>query len=178
MLLFLMTLSDHDGEILFGIYSRLKYRLLYTAHSYVGDRAEDIVHDVFVKLSEKFEKNMGQLCDKQDYYFVTIVKNHAIDLLRREGRVPLVELEDTVFQDLKQEPDHQVLAKDEGARLRAFLEQLRPMYREVLEYKYLLGYGNQEIAELLQVSPSVVSTRIQRALGQLKKRFEEEDVMV
>lgn len=176
MIVLLLNLSDGEHEILYTIYARTKRRLLYVATSYLGDRAEDAIHDVFIQLAEKYENKMAELCDKQDYYFVTIVKNYAIDLLRKESRVEMVDIdeEESVFADECTEPDRQAMAQDQVDRLMAHLDRLKPSYRQVLEYKYLLGYSNGEIAEKLGVSPSVVSTRLQRALKQMRERFEQE----
>lgn len=176
MYLLILILSDIDNNIIYAIYTKNKRRLLWVASSYLGDRAEDAVHDVFVKLAERYENKIEELCDKPDYFFVTIVKNHAIDVLRREKRIEVVDIDDddSVFVDQMKSPEQQSLAKDDIGRLMDYLDQLKSSYREVLEYRYLLGYSNQEIAKVLKVSPSVVSTRIQRALGQLKERFEQE----
>lgn len=176
MFLLLLILSDAEQEVLYAVYTKNKKRLLWVASSYLGDRAEDAVHDVFLKLARKYENKMGELCDKPDYFFVTIVKNHAIDVLRRENRERMtgIDREDIVFVDEQKDPEQQSIARDEVARMMTYLDQLKPAYRQVLEYRYLLGYSNREIAEALQVSPSVVSTRLQRALGQLKERFERE----
>jgi len=173
----LLILSDAEQDILYAIYTENKRRLLWVASSYLGDRAEDIVHDVFLKLAQKYENKMEELCDKPDYFFVTIVKNHAIDVLRRENREEMtgIDREDSVFVDEKKNSEQQSIARDEVRRMMTYLDQLKPDYRQVLEYRYLLGYSNREIAEALQVSSSVVSTRLQRALGQLKERFEREN---
>ena len=176
MLLLILILSDADNEILYAIYTKNKRRLLRVAKSYMGDRAEDVIHDVFISLAEKFENGIEKLCDKQDYYFVTIVKNRSIDILRRESNAEVITIDEDefVFIDDSNQPDKHVLNQDDIERMMQYLDALKPKYREILEYKYLLGYANHEIAEQLGISVSVVSTRTQRALAQLRERFEKE----
>ena len=90
ILLVFISVLDSDGERAFieALYNSLDKRLLYVASSYLGkEKGEEAVQDVFVKLIEKFQKNIYELGDKQAYYFVTIVKNHCIDILRKEGRM-------------------------------------------------------------------------------------------
>jgi len=42
------------------------------------ERGEDAVHDVFVKLIEKFENNPEDLRDKPGQYWVIMVRNHSL----------------------------------------------------------------------------------------------------
>lgn len=182
MLLLMFLLASGSGNDCFtALYERLKRKLLYTAKLYLKDRAEDAVHDVFQKLWIKYENNLEELCDKPDAFFVTITKNHCIDILRKEKHFQYKDveegMEDTVFLDKTPSPEAKVVVKDEVKRLRHHLEHLKPMYREMLEYKYLLSYSNTEIAEELGISASLVSTRLERALKQMRERFEEEDVL-
>lgn len=86
-----------------------------------------------------------------------------------------IDEEESVFVDQGKRPEQHAMDRESVDRLISHLDQLKPKYREVLEYKYLLGYSNNEIAEILGISASVVSTRAQRALDQLKERFEQEE---
>jgi len=176
MLLLILILSDADNEILYTIYTNNKKRLVHVARAYLGDDAEDVVHDMLIALAEKYENKIEELCAKQDYFFVTIVKNRSIDILRKEKRENIVMLEDdeSIFIEESKQPEEEAIAKEEIDRLKSYLKWLKPKYREVLEYKYILGYSHQETADILQISSSLVSTRIRRAVKQLYERFEEE----
>ncbi len=172
----IFLLSNGERETILAIYNRLKRRLLYVARSYLQDGGEDAVQDVFCKLSEKYENKMQELCDKPDAFFVSIIRNHAIDLIRKEKGKQKLELDETIIFDESQAPEREILVKDEVSRLQRYLQDLKPIYRELLEYKFFLDYSNTEIAQALDISPSLVSTRLERALAQLRRRFEEEDV--
>lgn len=176
MFLLILILSEGDQKIIYTIYTRNKRRLLNVAKSYLGDRAEDVVHDTIISLAEKYENKMEELCVKQDYFFVTLVKNRSIDILRKEKRTNISELDgnESIFIEENKEPEPRLLLQDDIDRLVSYLDCLKPHYREVLEYKYILDYSQKEIAEILQISESSVSTRIGRALKQLKERFEKE----
>lgn len=176
MHILILILSDSDNDILYAIYAKNKKRLLHVAKSYLGDRAEDAVHDAFLSLAEKYESKIEELCDKQDYFFVTIVKNRSIDILRKEQRVEMIDIDEegSVFADQSKPLDQQMANQEALDRLIVHLGQLKPRFREIVEYKYLLEYSNSEIAKELGISPSLVSTRLQRALSQLRERFEKE----
>jgi len=174
-LFFILVLDGNSNGIIRAVYVKNKSRMLSVAKSYLGDRAEDAVHDVFIKLAEKFENNMEELCDKEAYYFVTIVKNHSTDIVRRDNHLQPFDFDEdeSVLIDEKS-PESIVVSKDEREQILNLIDRLKPDYREALEYKYLLDYSNQEIAQELNVSPSVVSTRINRARTELKRLMEKE----
>lgn len=177
MYILILVLSDADSDLLYAIYNQQKKRLLYVAKSYVGNQAEDLVHDVFLSLAEKYENKIEKLCDKKGYFFVTIVKNRAIDILRKDGLVEVIHIDEDspVFADRKEGPVQQLVGREDLARLAVYLEQLKPKYRQILEYKYVLEYSNNDIAQALGITPSLVSTQIKRALNQLKEKFEKEE---
>ena len=62
------------------------------------ERGEEAVHDVFVKIIEKYENNIGDLCDKPGRFFVIIVRNHSINVLKKE-RIETTPLENTLSDD-------------------------------------------------------------------------------
>lgn len=151
-----VLLTMVESETILAIYTRVKRRMLYVARQYLKGREEDAVHDVFCKLAEKYENKMDELCDKPDAFFVTIIKNHAIDLLRKEtGKQSEELLEDSAVADECHAPEAETVMHDEVERLGCHLKEVKPIYRERLEYKYFLDYSNIEIAETMGISPSL-----------------------
>jgi len=165
-----LVLNEEDNSIIQVLYTKNKARLLNVAKSYLGSRGEDAVHDAFIKLIEKYDGRIHELCDKEDYFFVTIVKNHSIDIIRREKNIQTFELEETESVLIASEGNPEVSFDNSEAfeRMLALVDRLKPDYREVLECKLLLELTNAEIAGKLGVSQSVISTRINRARNELK----------
>ena len=165
-----LVLSEEDNSIIQVLYAKNKTRLLTVAKSYLGSRGEDVVHDAFLKLIEKYDGRIQELCDKEDYYFVTIVKNHSIDIIRKEKNIHAFDFEEVDSALMANEGDPSVAFDNMEAteRIQALVERLKPDYREVLEYKFILEMTNIEIAKKLGVSQSVISTRINRARNELK----------
>lgn len=168
-----LVLDENDNRIIQTIYIKNKKRLLNVAKSYLGHGAEDAVHDAFIKLIEKYDGKIEELCDKEDYFFVTIVKNHSIDIIRSEKHVELFDFEEneSILID-ENGPEQIVESSDEERRILGLVDRLKPDYRQVLEYKYILEYTNTEIAQELSLSLSVISTRINRARNELKLLME------
>ena len=178
MLIFLV-ISDHGRNIICGIYEKYQKRLIYTATQILGkERGEEAVHDVFVALLEKFENNFEILGDKPGQYFVIMVRNHSLNIQKRE-RVDIVPLEeelvdDDIFQSSAAGPEETLTHREALARLVALVRRLTPAMRQVFEYKYIEGYSNIEIADMLELSQSAVSTRLDKARKRLKEMLESE----
>jgi len=171
-----LVLDEKDNGIIQMVYAKNRKRLLNVAKSYLGSRGEDALHEAFIKLIEKYDGKIHELCDKEDYYFVTIVKNYSIDIIRKEKNIEVFDFEeiDSVLTASEDDPAvsfENIEAKD---RILALVDRLKPDYREVLECKYILDMTNIEIAERLNVSQSVISTRISRARSELKALMEGE----
>ena len=174
MMFLLMTISD-EGRSFFGkIYDKHYKRMLYTATQILGrEQGEDAVNDVFVRLLEKFENIFEDLADKPARFFVIVVKNYSLDILKKE-RNNMVSLDDELTYDdipcsASDGPEETALANDAVERLAGYIRKLSPMMREAFEYRYIAGYSNTEIAEALGVSQSVVSTRLDSARKRLKR---------
>lgn len=171
--------SEDEQNILACVYEKYGNLILRVASEYLSrEDSEDALHDVMQKLSKKFEGNLQDLCDNSKSYFVTITKNHCIDIIRkRKIQANIIELveDDSIFADAKLDPAKIMETKEDDAALKTLIQSLKPNYREILEYKYLLDYANLEIAAELGISPSVVSSRLMRARNQLKEIIERRD---
>ena len=178
-MLFLLILSDDGLNIIDGFYHKYYKRMLYTATQLLGnDRGEEAVHDVFLKIIEIIEKNSGFFGDKPGQYFVIMVRNHSLNILNKERVefLPLDEelLDSDLFQSPITGPEDELLDSEALERLVSLVRRLTPATRQVLEYRYVEGYSNIEIADMLGISQSAVSTRINKARKRLKELLEGE----
>lgn len=155
--------------------------MLFTAERILGkERGEEAVQDVFVNLIEK-NKNIEELGDKPGNYFVVIVKNHSLNLMKKEKLelIPLDEdiLDDDIFQSSETGPEDSLLSGEAVDKLISLIRKLTPANRQVLEYKYIQGYSNAEIADALGITQSAVSTRIEKARKRLKCLIESDGIL-
>ena len=99
--------------------------------------------------------------------------NAALDLLRRRKRRPAVSLEadaaGSAPRDMAPAPDHVGLGSELRQQLRRAIAGLSPRAAEIFVLRYLEGYGNKEIAELLDTTQSTVGVTLHRVREQLKK---------
>jgi RNA polymerase sigma-70 factor (ECF subfamily) len=181
-MILLMMIND-DGETVFVQIYEKYYRIMLRAARGIleGDAAEDAVQEAFVKIFEKYGREPEVLCDKPTAFFVITSRNLAIDVKRKNNRHKTISLDyvaqfedDDIFRHTES-TEETVMRTDEGDRLIALVRKLSPGLRAAFEMRYIMEYSNREIAQMLGVSESVVSTRLDRARRKLKEIIESEE---
>ena len=120
--------------------------------------AEDICQTVFLKLMEHPDITPG----KEKAWLMQVTVNQCRSLLRSHWWSRTEPILDTIPTKTK-----------ESNGVREAVMALDPKYRVVIYLYYYEQYTVKEIAKLLQISTSNVSTRLYRARELLKKRLEE-----
>lgn len=149
-------LSSETRERLAQLYQKNQRRLHRLAARLLGPgpRAEDAVHDTFIKLIQ----NYNQLCRRSDgqleRWLAVVVKHQALDILRREGRET----------DLDAQPWEPALPPDLGEfeALVALIRSMPEDYRRVLELRFLAEWSLQDIAGELGLTEGAVKSRVFR----------------
>jgi RNA polymerase sigma-70 factor (ECF subfamily) len=124
--------------------------------------AEDAVQEVFLRLYTQ-EKPF----DSEDHlrrWLIRVTVNVCRDALRspwRKRRVSLDAIPEPTFE------------QPEQAELYREVMKLPEKYRTVLDLFYYEELSVKEIAEVLRLRPSAVTTRLSRARAQLKERLTE-----
>lgn len=146
-----------DVLYLFHTYRDDVYRLAvnYTRST---QEAEDVCQTVFLKLLEQREIKPG----KEKAWLMQVAANECRDLLRSSWWKRTTGLEEALTV-ARTETDETIWA----------LRQLPPKYRVVLYLRYYEEYTSPEIAKLLQIPVSTVTTRLQRGRKQLKEILKE-----
>jgi RNA polymerase sigma-70 factor (ECF subfamily) len=133
----------------------------------VRDRsvAEDIVHDVFLKVEAK----AGQVkeSDKMIPWIYRVTKNTIIDHFRFQSRI-------VTASDLDWEDEKQYLNDCVERCLTEKLVLLPAKYREAIELSEMQGLSQLDIARRLNISYSGAKSRIQRGRQMLKAMMEKE----
>ena len=144
---------------LFEEYKDMVYRL---ALSYLGNAedARDISQEVFLRLL-RWDGRIRSSAERAWLTKVTV--NCCKDLL--SSRVPTREVEET-----------DAVYFPETFDLKEAVMALPGDYRVVVFLHYYEDYSTREIADLLKVSQSVVTTRLHRARQRLKNLLQEETV--
>ena len=148
-----------DAAELFQCYGNSVYRL---AWSYTGSQqdAEDVTQTVFLKLLEgRARLEVG----KEQAWLFQVTVNECRSLWRKLSRHRWEPLEEAAG-----------LAAPEERSVLKLVMDLPAGDRAVLYLFYYEGYSTQEVGELLGLSQTAVTTRLQRARKKLKERLEQE----
>ena len=151
-----------DVMELFHLYKDDVFRLAVSYTHSIQD-AEDICQTVFLKLMEQSELTPG----KEKAWLMQVTANQCRSLLRSVWRKRTKPLEEEQEEQLlfEQPVLHDVW---EGIR------KLKPKYRIVVYLFYYEGYAIKEIADILHISGTAVTTRLSRARRLLEETLKEE----
>lgn len=155
-------LYDHFFPIVYGlIYARVKNSTV----------ADDIVSDVFLKMTENLEK-----FDPAKASFATwlnrITFRTLTDYYRWQGyRQGNTEWDDVLSPAApqKEEPEYKYLAAEGKKELLLALGKLSDREQRIIEMKFWGDMSNKEIAETLDMTASNVGVILHRAMGQLRE---------
>ncbi len=131
--------------------------------------AEDITHDVFVRLWE----HLPRLKDQDDLapWLFRVTANVAISKIRRESALGKLKAVFQLAGDERDEdaaPDDQISRKEDSQAALALLRRLPAKERVVLSMKLLDGKSQREISEALSMSEGYVSKLVARGIERVK----------
>lgn len=150
------------------LYERHAAGALQTAQSVGADRAHDAVQDGFISVwrsRANYRPGIGSV----ESWILTIVRRRALDLVRFESRrhhggseekLESLEAPDCLEDD--------TIARSEGAALRAALQRLTDIQREVIVLAYFGGLTHKQIAERLELPEGTVKGRMRLGLEKLR----------
>lgn len=145
-----MTTSEiwetHSGDIRRYIYKKVRDESI----------ADDLMHDVFIKLhhNQKTIKDTSKLKP----WLYKVAGNAIVDYYKEENRRRFVHVKEDEFQEEPKEPEH--TAKD---CLFGILDSLPEKYRNPITLYGIKGKKQQTIANELQLPLPTVKSLIQRA---------------
>ncbi len=140
-------------------------RVFKAAYRITGNAsdAEDVLQSVFLRLVRR--EADAESVDHLDSYLYRAAINAALDLLRSRKQRPSVVLEDSASVN------DSAGSLEIQTWLRQALTRLSPRPAEMFVLRYIEGYDNREIAEMLHTSQAVVAVTLHRTRGQLQKDY-------
>jgi RNA polymerase sigma-70 factor (sigma-E family) len=169
-----LPLQASDGEsadLISDLYRTHAVGLVRIAVLMVGDQAtaEDVVQDAFSGL----HRGRHRLRDPGNAlpYLRASVINGCRSVLRARRRARLVRVQHEVPV---WSAESAALAGEERRAVLAAVARLPGRQREVLVLRYYTGLADQEIAAVLRISRSAVSSYASRALAVLARALKEE----
>mgnify|MGYP000872146170 CR=1 FL=1 len=173
----LITLcKEGNRNAQFEIYNRYYRSMFNTALRIVKDShwAEDVMQESFLKAFTKLDSYKGEVAFGA--WLKKIVVNHSLDnykKLNKEAMEPL----DNMLYKVSDDSDKQEQAIDfqqlQLQQVNQAIQSLKENYRLVLTLLFIEGYDQEEISEIMQITPGNCRTTISRAKESLLKKLSE-----
>jgi RNA polymerase sigma-70 factor (ECF subfamily) len=166
----LLECCKSDPRAIIALYHKYLPKVYHYLLSHTGDRleAEDLTSQVFLAALEGLPgyRHQGYFAA----WLFSIARRKAVDLHRRRRHRPLQRLDDNVGEgeDLLE----QVILREESRNLANLVVSLKDKEKELLRLRFAAELSFDEIAVMLQRSPSAVKMSIYRLLRRLERQME------
>jgi RNA polymerase sigma-70 factor (ECF subfamily) len=158
-------------------YERMAYLAILTMVRN-QEEAEDAAQEVMINAYRHLKSFRGDA--KFSTWLVTIAMNEARQRLRKAKAAQLESLDESkedhegdftpaVLTDWREIPSEALEKKEMRQKLREAVEQLPPIYREVLVLRDLEELNQEETASALSIKVTLVKVRLHRARMMLQK---------
>ena len=150
------------------IIAKFKQELFCFVRKHVKDEetAKDINQEILIKIFTKYQSLKKE--ESLKCWIYQIARNTIADYFRRNS------FTDTEISENYFSSDNESTKEDELMPcIKLFIQQLRPNYKQALEFTYLENHSQKELAEKLNISHSGAKSTVQRARQQLRKIFEQ-----
>lgn len=184
LILYLSLLDDNNEKQLFEkVYYSYRKQMRQLAKEFLLDDedAEDVVHDVFLKVAEKYIGTIKKIENEKDLrnYMLKATKNTAINLHKKKtaeailfNRMLEYDIED--MQDLSDDCFLDVLCeKIEYEQVLEAMNAMDSRYRDVLYYHFVLEFTLDETAKALERTKETTKKQLVRGKKILLRLLEE-----
>jgi RNA polymerase sigma-70 factor, ECF subfamily len=166
--------QEYEEEAIESLYQTYYPKIYNYAFLQMGDvqAAEDLASDVMLKMIESINKYHFRGLPFGAWVF-RIARNRLIDLHRRRRRRGEVDLSETLSSALA---NPQALAERalERGQIQIALKHLTDEQRQVITLKFIQGFDNSSVGEIMQRSEGAIKSLQHRALGSLRRLLYQE----
>jgi len=148
---------------LYDYYANYALRTVYSMTRNKAD-ASDIVQETFIKVYRHIESFQEDKSFKAWFYRILI--NETRTFMARKSRQAIAVEEEKVLDYFAEQTDNE---SDE--QLYSALAELRATDRSILMLKYIIGFKEKEIAEMLELNINTVKSRLYQARNRLKRKL-------
>ena len=172
----LATIPDQPPESLETLFREHHERVFRAAYRLTGSAAdaEDVLQTVFLRLAGR--GGAIDLSPSPAAYLHRAAVNASLDLLRAKSAAKRVALDDVaseIVESPSRSPEAQQVDRELRRLIRAAISRLGATAAEMFALRYLEGYGNAEIAQLLGTSQMTVGVTLHRARTRMRKEIGE-----
>ena len=168
---------DGDIEAFGHLVEKYQARLFHSLVQWTGrhEDAEDVVQDAFIQAFEKLDSFQGRSA------FYTWLYRIAFNLAvsrnrRRRPEQSLESRQEQIGEDLAMDqdsPERQIMRTEQVDQVREALIRLPDDHRAILVLREMEGFCYETIAEILELAPGTVRSRLHRARMHLRDQLKE-----
>jgi len=166
--------QEYDEPAVEALYQKYYPKIYNYAFMQMGDAqaSEDLASDVMLKMIESMHKYTFRGLPFGAWVF-RIARNRLIDLHRRRRRRGEVDLSGTLSSALA---SPQVLAERalERGQIQVALKHLTDEQRQVIVLKFIQGFDNRSIGQIMGRREGAIKSLQHRALGALRRLLYQE----
>ena len=154
------------------VFKKLFPKLTYYAFRIIKDQlaSEDIAEDAFIKIWDRRE--LFFQFDVLKSYMYTIVRNASLTWLKKNKKIQLHCIEDTIeISSPDKNRMEAIIEVEVFHEMHAFLERLPSQSKKIVKMIFLDGKKAREVADELGLSLSTVKNQKANALNKLKKYY-------
>lgn len=172
--------DDFEREFISGIYKKYYSAMLAKAKTLLpnDEDAKELVHDVFADLIRRVDSVMAVEKTKLPAYLFSAVRFSALNFRKKEQRMKFFSDEEDAMEHLEDPaplPEEVFIRSETAERLKKALERIPEKYRSLLEFRYILGLSDSEIARKLKIPEGTVRSALSRARKKAFFAINEED---
>ena len=131
--------------------------------------AQDVVQEAYLRAFKSFDGFHGS---NGRAWLLTIVRNTSYTMLKKKQAVDLT----TTFDEELHTSGHESVSpatvleqNEDNALIKEAMDELPAEFREILALRHQEGLSYKEIAEIAQIPPGTVMSRLARARAKLKE---------
>lgn len=179
MLMMCLSLVDTPEEKskFAQLYDKYRGLMFHCAREILKDDglAEDAVQEAFIKLTKYLKKINDIECHKTQHFIVIIVESASKDIYRREKKQRAVSWEE-IEGSFHFPQMERIEALSELTDVEKGIMEMPATYRQIFRMKYVWGYSNKEIGDILNIRQSALRQRIARGKAILQEILDEMEV--
>ncbi|WP_246851939.1 sigma-70 family RNA polymerase sigma factor [Patulibacter sp. SYSU D01012] len=173
----LARVAKTDPEAFEVLYDRMASPAFGLAYRIVGAKAaaDDVCQEAFLSVWRSAARYDARLGNPRSWV-LAVVRNRAIDHLRRHARTKEREVGDEALAERHPAPqdqgtEAQALRRTEAADTRELMNELSDDQRQVIELSFYGGLSHSEIASKLELPLGTVKARMNRGLARMRKHL-------
>jgi RNA polymerase sigma-70 factor (ECF subfamily) len=149
------------------------YRYIFGLYNGSSEDVEDLTTETYIRAWKSRRRFRGDDSAALGW-LLKIARNLVIDAHRRYVRQgPTLDIEEHVIPNPDTSPEEKIAHQQQLQSLWKLLQKLPTHHREIIVFRYLLGWRVKEIAAHLDMTENTVSVNIRRILKRLQNDWPE-----